>query len=274
MPAARSRGLITVVLEENQLVRSIDRCYLCAAIGVDMRSKRKAIDEALTISQRTANGTVAKDGTWRALLQAAQDCLCETGYAGLSTRRVAEMAQVPLSQIHYHFGSKQGLLLALLADQNERLLNRQAATFSENMPLSRRWERACDYLDEDLSSGYVRVLQEMITAGWSDPLVAAAVRKNLQDWYELLTNLAREAGDQFGGLGPFSASEVASLVGNAFIGSEAMILLGLENSQIPARASLRKFGQLIRLMEGGGNKSVRPKRRVDRIRADKKRPDK
>ena len=234
-------------------------------------SRRLKIKERLKVSPRAETGVVVKDGTWRSLLQAAQDCLCETGYAGLSTRRVAEKAQVPLSQIHYHFGSKQGLVLTLLADQNERLLYRQATTFSKSMPLSKRWARACDYLDEDLSSGYVRILQEMIAAGWSDPKVAEAVRQNLRGWYELLTSLAKEAGDKFGGLGPFTASEVASLVGNAFVGSEAIILLGLENLQIPARASLRKFGKLISLMEKQGDRSTGSKKRVAKVRADKKR---
>ena len=40
--------------------------------------------------------------------------LLADGYAGLSTRKVAEEAGVPLSQLHYHFGSKGGLILALL----------------------------------------------------------------------------------------------------------------------------------------------------------------
>ena len=35
-------------------------------------------------------------------------------------------------------------------------------------PLWVRWDRACDFLDADLESGYVRILQEMIAAGWSD----------------------------------------------------------------------------------------------------------
>ena len=167
------------------------------------------------------------------ILDAAQACLCQDGYARFSTRRVAEQAGVPLSQIHYHFGSKQGLVLAVLEDQNQRLLQRQTRTFSEPMPLSRRWERACDYLDEDLSSGYVRVLQEMIAAGWSDPQLASAVRSNLQGWYDLLTGLAEEAGHCFGGLGPFAPTEVACLIGHAFIGSEALILVGLESPGYP-----------------------------------------
>jgi AcrR family transcriptional regulator len=220
-----------------------------------MKASSQERSAAAKAQKATAVEGAGREITFDAILQAAQTCLCQTGYAGLSTRRVAELAHVPLSQIHYHFGSKQNLVLALLADQTERLLRRQAATFAEAMPLSQRWERACDYLDEDISSGYVRVLQEMIAAGWSDPLIAAAVRKNLQGWYDLLTNLAKEAGEALGGLGPFSAAEVACLVGTAFNGSEAVILLGMESSQTPARAALRKFGKLIRLLEGETNKS-------------------
>jgi AcrR family transcriptional regulator len=41
------------------------------------------------------------------LLVAARSCLADEGYAGLSTRRVAARAGAPLSQIHYHFGSKR-----------------------------------------------------------------------------------------------------------------------------------------------------------------------
>ena len=162
-------------------------------------------------------------------MAAAETCLRTHGHADLSTRSVAEMAGVPLSQIHYHFGSKQGLVLALLDHLNDRLLERQSATFAEPMPLWRRWERACDHLDEDLASGYVRILQDMIAAGWSNPEIAEAVLRNLRGWYALLTGLAKEAGERFGGLGPFSADEVACLVGAAFLGSETMLLLGFES---------------------------------------------
>src|SRR6185312_2626259 len=110
--------------------------------------------------------------TRSAILEAARSTLLGVGYANLSTRAVAEAAEVPLSQIHYHYGSKQLLILAVLAAENDRLLERQRQMFGGDEPLWRQWERACDYLDDDLDSGYVRVLQEMIAAGWSDADVA------------------------------------------------------------------------------------------------------
>ena len=101
------------------------------------------------------------------ILEAAKEALLAGGYAGLATRRIAESAGVPLSQIHYHFGSKQGLVLEVLAEENRRLLDRQKEMYSSEMPLWKQWELACDYLDDDLRSGYVRVLQELMAAGWS-----------------------------------------------------------------------------------------------------------
>ena len=52
--------------------------------------------------------------TRASILAAARDALLAVGYANLSTRAVADAAEVPLSQIHYHFGSKQQLILAVL----------------------------------------------------------------------------------------------------------------------------------------------------------------
>ena len=128
-----------------------------------------------------------------ALLRAAESCLLEHGLAGLSTRKVAEEAGMPLSQIHYHLGSKRGLLLALLEFQNEKLLARQQQMYGQPQPLWKRWNQACDYLEEDIASGYVRVLQEMIAAGWSNPGIAAAVRSFLARWYVLINDVAKEA---------------------------------------------------------------------------------
>lgn len=193
--------------------------------------------------------TTPRSDTAVSLLEAAQRCLQRYGVAGLSTRKVAEEAGMPLSQIHYHLGSKRGLLLALLEFQNEKLLRRQTNMYARPLPLSERWMQACDYLDEDLASGYVRVLQEMIAAGWSDPEIATEARHILRSWYELLTKVAAEAAERLGGLRPFQPGEVAALVGNVFLGTEATILLGFTESEVPGRAALRKVGELLRTLE-------------------------
>jgi AcrR family transcriptional regulator len=183
------------------------------------------------------------------ILDAARSRLLTDGYAGLSTRKVAEKAGVPLSQLHYHFGSKQGLILALFEEENRRRLARQQSMYAQDLPLWQRYEQACDYLEDDLDCGYVRVLQESIAAGWSNREVRDAVRELLGGWFALLAEVARETERRHGPLGPFTAEEVATLVGTAFIGSEALLLLGFDREMLPVRSGLRRVGVLIRQLE-------------------------
>jgi AcrR family transcriptional regulator len=191
---------------------------------------------------------VAAADTRTLILEAARGRLLADGYAGLSTRKVAEQARVPVSQLHYHFGSKQGLILALFAEENQRRLDRQRDMYAQDLPLWRRYERACDYLEDDLDSGYVRVLQEMIAAGWSNRGVCEAVRELLSGWFRLLADVVREAG-RHRSLGPFTAEELAALVGSAFLGSEELLLLGFDRQLLPIRAALRRVAVVLRQLE-------------------------
>jgi AcrR family transcriptional regulator len=185
------------------------------------------------------------------IVEAARRRLLADGFVGLSTRKVAEEAEVPLSQLHYHFGSKGGLVLALFEEENKRRLDRQTRMYAEDTPLWRRYEQACDFLEDDLESGYVRVLQEMIAAGWSSEQVGDAVRELLGGWFSLLAEVARDAERRHGPLGPFTADEVATLVTTSFIGSEALLLLGFDRQLMPIRAALRRVGLVIQALEEG-----------------------
>ena len=185
------------------------------------------------------------------IVEAARRRLLADGFVGLSTRKVAEEAEVPLSQLHYHFGSKGGLVLALFEEENKRRLDRQTRMYAEDTPLWRRYEQACDFLEDDLESGYVRVLQEMIAAGWSSEQIGDAVRELLGGWFSLLAEVARDAERRHGPLGPFTADEVATLVTTSFIGSEALLLLGFDRQLMPIRAALRRVGLVIRALEEG-----------------------
>jgi len=189
------------------------------------------------------------------LLEAAKKVLRQNGYAALSTRDVAAAAGVPLSQIHYHFGSKQGMMLALFEYLNAQLLDRQNAMFGDaDLKLSEQWDRACDYLDDDIASGYVRVLQELIAASWADAAVAQVVRTALMQWVDLVVGAARKAEREFGGLGPLTPEEVGAFTVNAFIGAESLYLLGFEKKGSPIRQALRRVGDLVRSAEAGSSK--------------------
>jgi AcrR family transcriptional regulator len=202
-----------------------------------------------------ARALAKKPETSTTLLEAAKEVLRQNGYAGLSTRDVAAVAGVPLSQIHYHFGSKQGMVLALFEYLNAQLLDRQNALFGDaTLKLSEQWDRACEYLDDDIASGYVRVLQELIAASWADAEVAKVVRAGIRGWVDLIVGVARRAENVLGGLGPFTPEEAGAFAANAFIGAESLYLLGLEKKGSPVRQGLRRVGELIRIAEGAPSK--------------------
>ncbi|HEY6398829.1 MAG TPA: helix-turn-helix domain-containing protein, partial [Solirubrobacteraceae bacterium] len=129
------------------------------------------------MSSRAPDGRALRgEVTRERMLAAAREILLERGFAQTSTRAVAERADVRLSLVHYHFGSKHGLLIEMLERENALLLERQHDLFAGPGPLAAKWRTACEFLDEDLSSGYVRVLWELWAAGLADEELAARWR--------------------------------------------------------------------------------------------------
>ena len=189
--------------------------------------------------------------TRQAILDAAVAEFWTHGYRGASVRDICARAGASSNAITYHFGSKEGMILALFEDMNSRLIERQNLTFDKTeLSVAQKWSLACDYLEEDLSSGYVRVFQELIAAGWSNPKFCDAVRGALGQWHGLLTGLAREAEQEYGTLGPFTPEGLAALVAAAFVGAESLILLGYEEQIHPVQAALRQIGDVLASLEG------------------------
>src|SRR5580765_6702883 len=124
--------------------------------------------------------------TRQKILEAARNTIVERGYGGTSTRAVAELAGVPLSLVHYHFGDKHTLLVELLEHENEGLLARQRALYATPGPLAEKWATACSFLDTDIRSGYVRVLWELWAAGLADEALAERWREAMGGWRNLL----------------------------------------------------------------------------------------
>jgi AcrR family transcriptional regulator len=187
--------------------------------------------------------------TRAAIIAATRSVVLAEGVAAISTRKVAVAAGVPLSQIHYHFGSKEQLVLATLDAENARLLTRQSALYASDEPLSRQWSTACDYLDDDLKSGYVRMLHEAIAAGFSNAEINARVRVLSDGWVDVLTGAFRHHQDRGLDLGPFTVRQLVALTSACFLGAELTLLLGHESPRLPVRAALRAVGTLIEAAE-------------------------
>lgn len=210
----------------------------------------KIIVTAVAAETRSRQALKSEETKFR-ILSAAEEVLREYGYAGLTTREVAGRAGVQTSQIHYHFGSRRGLLLGLFDYLNKRLLDRQHRTFNDDLPLWRKWDIACDYLDQDLESGYVRVLQELAAAGWSDQTISTVLREGIAGWVEVQKVWMTDLVERNRAFGPLDVDDLAVLICAMFYGAETMLLNNLESDAMPIRSSLRKIGIIIRAIEEG-----------------------
>ena len=193
--------------------------------------------------------SVRGDATKELILEAARESLREQGYSGTSIRAVAERAGVQLSLVHYHFGSKQAVLVAVLERENEKLLERQQALFAGPEPLSVKWRAACRFLEDDLESGYVRILWELWAAGLADEELAARWRTATAGWRRLMAEVFEEWSREVGLELPISAAAVATLVANLFQGLEVEILAGVSEDESPHREVLEAVAQLIEGIE-------------------------
>lgn len=184
-----------------------------------------------------------------ATVTAARKVLNRDGSGRLSTHTVAAEAGVNQSLIHYHFQTREGLLLAILEQMNAELLDRQRSLYSrEDMSISQKWQQAVDFYRVDLASGYVRTLLELAAHGYSNPTVAVQVRSLFNGWRNLLTEVATEALAELR-VDTVAAREVVAMVAAYWWGMETQHLLGVPEEEGHLWATTDEIGRLLSELE-------------------------
>jgi AcrR family transcriptional regulator len=198
-----------------------------------------------TADPSTDGRAIRGQATRDRIVQAAREILIEQGHSGASTRAVADRAGVRLSLVHYHFGGRPGLLAEVLERENETLLDRQRELYAAPGPLADKWRTACDLLDDDIRSGYVRLQFELWGAGLVDEDLAAGWRAALKGWRDLIAsvfeNWARDLDIEL----PLRPKALSSLFANLFEGMEVELLAGVPEEDSPHREVLDAIGELI-----------------------------
>jgi AcrR family transcriptional regulator len=131
--------------------------------------------------------TPARVEATEALLNAAEQLLIEVGYAGITTRRLAERAGVNLGLIHYYFGSMEDLLLQVVERVTDSLIERQKEMYAAPVPFVEKWRKAMEFLDEDLESGYQKIWFELQAMAWNDPVIRERLAVVHRQWLDVVT---------------------------------------------------------------------------------------
>src|SRR5215469_9362834 len=109
-----------------------------------------------------------------ALLDAAEDLLYEVGYAGVSTRAVAEAAGVKHGLVHYYFGSMEELLTQTLERFVDRMSDAFDALYNDpNLSFAEKWRLGSQFWVEEPTSRFPKILMELLAVGWNIPTLKA-----------------------------------------------------------------------------------------------------
>jgi AcrR family transcriptional regulator len=183
------------------------------------------------------------------VLHAARSVLQRDGVGNLTIRSVATEADVNLALIHYHFHSRDGLLLAVLEDLNGDLLARQRGMYDRpDMTLADKWRQAVAFYHQDLESGYVRTLLELAAHGYTNPQMAERVRAVMGAWQDLLHDVIASTVQRLH-ITSVEPAELTSMVVSFWYGMEQRHLLGVSEEDGHMWQTLDTIGRLIERLE-------------------------
>jgi AcrR family transcriptional regulator len=134
-----------------------------------------------------AQKSLARAAAEEALLDAAERLLVDVGYAGITTRRLAEEAGVNHGLVHYYFGSNENLLVRALERFTARLIARQRELYAADLPFIEKWRTAMRYLVSD-DVTYEKVWLELQALAWNHPELRQRLARVNAEWRRVLTD--------------------------------------------------------------------------------------
>lgn len=141
--------------------------------------------------------TAARTAAEEALLDAAERLLADVGYAGVTTRRLAEEAGLNHGLVHYYFGSNENLLVHALERFTQRLIARQRELYAADLPFAQRWRTAMRYLmAEDVS--YQKIWLELQALAWNHPDIRTRLAQVNSGWRTVLTEAFEQPRRELG----------------------------------------------------------------------------
>ena len=143
-----------------------------------------------------AQASVARQQTEEAFLDAAERLLVSVGYAGITTRALAEEAGANHGLVHYYFGSMENLLARVLERFTERTIARQRAMYTaSDVPFLQKWRTAMRYLDADRE--YQKVWCELQALAWNRPELRERVAHVNAEWRAVLREAFAEPRERY-----------------------------------------------------------------------------
>jgi AcrR family transcriptional regulator len=120
------------------------------------------------------------------IVAAALETLKEEGFAGTSARAIARHGNFNQALIFYHFGTLTDLLLAALDRTSAERMARYREAVRAPGTIEDRIRMAADLYREDLKTGHITVISELIAGSLARPDLGPEVVARMEPWVELV----------------------------------------------------------------------------------------
>ncbi|MFD4737519.1 TetR/AcrR family transcriptional regulator [Streptomyces virginiae] len=190
------------------------------------------------------------------LLEGALRTLAEQGVAKASARTVAATAGVGQGLIFYHFGSVDELLAAACRYGAEQRVARYRDRLAALGSLAELLEFARAMHEEERAAGNVALLGQLLAAGQTSPVLAAATADGLGLWVEELEKVLTRLLAATPLEGYADPAGLARATAASFIGIELYEGVDPQGAG-SALAALEQLAGLATMLEGLGSLSQR-----------------
>lgn len=165
------------------------------------------------------------------ILQAAYRCLAQKGSAHVSLRDIAKEAGVALSQLHYYFGSREGLLVAAASFVLRQQIARLQAELEPVQEPAERVKQAIRFISGQrcVDSDWSKVHLDLLAMGAWSPTLAAETRRLHDELLEVILSEGLRTGKAHLG-----SRAVARLVLGALDGLAMQALNGADATEVNA----------------------------------------
>ena len=212
-----------------------------------VQTRKTARPRVAKVPPKPARGPRTDGESTRArILQSTRRLLIEHGYANLSVREIAADAGVNHALIGYHFQGRQQLVMAVLDEANTVLLERQARMYGAPATAAEKWEQACAFYEEDLASGFVQLVTELMGASFHDEELRREFTPRLLAWKKLIAQAVDDYLAETGLDLPVSGRAITAWITWFWMGMEASMALGIEEKDGHQREALQAMAQLLK----------------------------
>jgi len=188
--------------------------------------------EAVTGKAATSKAATSKAvATRQALVGAAVEALREQGFGGASARDIARRAGSTQSQVFYHFGTVNDLLLAALDDVSARRMAVYAPLLAAARTPADLVATARAVVEADVAEGDLKVMVELIAGSTRVPGMGAQVAERLAPWFTFAETAVRKATSGLPFASQLPVRDIAHAIVAGILGLELLASLGGESDR-------------------------------------------